>query len=135
MNSPFVWVLSAVAVAATAVAVWAGPNLVIAIPAATMAVLAAGLLFAGAWIEALYRAPSRSRPGPPHEILRLRLALRSGRLGREEIITTLDRIERTGPSPDLASRSVPEMEALFRLPRTEFLEYLRARLDYIEARL
>jgi hypothetical protein len=135
MNSPIGWVLPAVAIGATVLAVWAGSNLAVAIPAAALAVLAAGLLFAGAWLDERRQAPRRSPLRAPPENYRLRSALRSGRLGREELVTALDRVERTGPHPDLPSRTARELEALAHLSPRDFQDYLRTRLDDLEARV
>jgi hypothetical protein len=135
MNSPVGWGLPTLAVVATGIAYWAGPNLVLALPAACLAVAAAGLLFVGAGFDAAERrrtrAPARWRP----EVFRLRSAIRSGPLGREELVTTLDRVERSGPSPDLRTRSADEMQALIRVSPAEFRAYLRARIDDLEDRL
>jgi hypothetical protein len=60
--------------------------------------------------------------------------LRSGRLGREEIVAAIDRAERGGSNPGLPSRTTAEMDALVELPAPKFHEYLRARLDDLEAR-
>lgn len=135
MTSLARWLLPAVAVAATALAVWGGPNLAVAVPAATIAVLAAGLLFAVVWFDDRRRTPRSYRPHPPRDVLRLRFALRSGRLGREEIVTMLDGVERGGPNPALPNRTVHEMDVLVRLPAAEFRSYLRTRLDDLEVRL
>jgi hypothetical protein len=135
MNSRVGWLLPAVAAGATGLAIWAGSNLALAIPAAGLATLAAGMLFAGAWLEARSRARRRPLSHRPREIFRLRHALRSGPLGREELVTTLDRIERQGPTPELPARSVEEMEGLVGLGSTDFRLYLRGRLDDLEARM
>jgi hypothetical protein len=134
MNSRVGWVLPTIAVLATALAVGAGSDLVIAIPAAGLAVLAADLLFVGAWLDARDR---RAPPTPrsPHEVSRLRLALRSGPLGREDLVLALDRLERSGPNPDLLPRTGTEVDALVRLPPSEFRQYLRQRLDDLEIRM
>jgi len=134
MNSRVGWVLPTIAALATALAVWAGSDLVIAIPAAGLAVLAADLLFVGAWLDARDR---RAPPLPryPHEVSRLRLALRSGTLGRGDLILVLDRLERSGSNPDLLPRTASELDALVHLPPSEFRQYLRQRLDDLEIRM
>jgi hypothetical protein len=127
--------LIGVAALATGIAIWAGPNLAIAAPAAAFATLAAGLLLVGAWVDVEGGERRRPRPRGEPELFRLRSALRSGPLGREELVTTLDRVERMGPSPDLAPRTPQQMELLVRLSPPEFRRYLRARLDDLEARM
>lgn len=127
--------LLGVAAVAIGIAIWAGPNLSIAAPAAAFATLAAGLLLVGAWLDTREGEQRRFRPRSEPEMFRLRSALRSGPLGREELVTTLDRVERMGPSPDLAPRTPQQMEHLVRLSPPEFREYLRSRLDDLEARM
>jgi hypothetical protein len=135
MNSPVGWFLPAIAALAAALAIWAGPNLTIALPAAAIATLAAGLLFVEAGIESRNRRLRRSELSWQPELFRLRSAIRSGPLGREELVTTLDRVERAGPAPDLPARAGAEMEAIVGLPASEFRRYLRTRLDDLEARV
>jgi|HubBroStandDraft_1064217.scaffolds.fasta_scaffold04820_9 hypothetical protein len=129
------WFLPVVAIGLTGVALWAGPNVPLALPAAALAVLVAGFLFVGAWRD----SEARPKPKAPllfePDVFRLRTAIRSGPLGREEIITTLDRVERMGPTPDLPTRGTDEMNQLIRVTPEEFRQYLRHRLQDLEARM
>jgi hypothetical protein len=134
MNSPFGWLLLVVAAAATAVALWAGPNLPIAGPAAAVAVLAAGLVFAFAWLDRPDRRPVPPSPPPDRDVFLFRYGFHSGRLGREEIVSTLDRIERMGPTPNLYGRTPGEIDSIVSLSGSEFREYVRTRLDDLEVR-
>jgi hypothetical protein len=134
MNLPFGWFLPAVAVVATGIAVWADDNFSLAIPAAVVALLAAGVLLASAF-------PGRGRVARTPEgrdVTRdagpVRTAFRSGRLGREAIVDLLDRLERAGPNPDLPGRLAEETRVLVRLPSVEFRDYVRQRLDDLESR-
>jgi hypothetical protein len=132
MRSAVGWVLPAIAVVATAVAVAAGPNDSLALGAAAVAILAAGLVFVGG-ISDQTGVPSALpslRPSP--ETDRLRAAIRSGPLGREYVLDTLDRVERAGPNPDLPFRTVPVTDALVALPYDQFLRYLRGRVEALE---
>lgn len=126
--------LIGLAAAATGVAVWAGTNTSIAAPAAAVAVFAAGAMFVDAWLRARAAEP----PDPPAPVeddpIPFRLGFRSGRLGREDIIETLDRIERTGPDPLLPVRTPQEVAALTSLSRSEFRAYVRRRVDDLEER-
>lgn len=134
MNRFAAALLIAVAGAATGLAVWAGANVVIAAPAAGAAVFAAGLLFLVTVFDrprAAARAPVRDAPRDEYLF---RFGFRSGRLGREEILATLDRIERSGPNPDLPGRTSREVASVVGLPRPEFRDYVRRRLDDLEAR-
>ncbi|MGI0071349.1 MAG: hypothetical protein ACRECT_04690 [Thermoplasmata archaeon] len=133
MRSPLGWFLPAVALLAAGVAVWAGPNFALAIPAAATATLAAALLFLDAWFDRPGRVPARLSAMPPRETSRLRAALTSGTLGREELVLTLDTVERKGLTPDLPVRTVSELEAIVGLPAKEFRDYLRERVERLEA--
>lgn len=134
MVRPLVGLLSAFAVLGTGVAVWAGPNFSIAVPAATLALASAALLFVEAWA---YRTPPfsvRFPSIPPSPTYGLRGAFRSGHMGRETIVETLDRLERAGPNPELPVRGSEENRRIYRMPEREFREYLRERLDRLERR-
>ena len=122
------------AAAATGVALWAGANTAIAAPAAAVAVFAAGALFVGAWLGAWAAEPPAPAPPVADGPAPFRFGFRSGRLGREEIVDTLDRIERTGPNPTLPVRTAPEIAALTSLSRSEFRAYVRRRVDDLEER-
>jgi hypothetical protein len=132
--NPFVnWGLPVVAGVATVLAVLAGSNLAIALPAAVVAVLAAALLFARRWSDRA-RPPEPSAPPPRTDADRLRLAFRSGRIGREEVVITLNRLERSFLDPELAPPPVDELSRLAALPPEEFLTYVRRTVDRLEAR-
>lgn len=126
--------LVALAAGATGVAIWSGANVSVAAPAAGTAVVAAGLLFVVALLDraAVITAPS-ARDSPRDEYL-FRFGFRSGRLGREEILATLDRIERSGPNPHLPGRTSKQIASIVELPRPEFRDYVRRRVDELEAR-
>jgi hypothetical protein len=126
------WYLLGIALAAVGVAVWADTNLAVAIPAAGLALAVTGLLFVEAWVAVRPPAPSRAeRPATPRDTFRA--TFRSGRLGRERLIGELDRLEREGPNPGLPVRDAAEVDRLVRLSPTDFREYLRRRLDALEA--
>jgi len=134
MNYALAGFLVAVAAGATGVAIWAGPNPAIAAPAAALAVVAAGLLFLAAGVD---RPPVAAPPRPPalpRDEYLFRYGFRSGPLGREEIVATLDRIERSGPNPQLPSRSSSEVASVVELPRADFREYVRRRVEDLEVR-
>ncbi len=134
MNHPLSALVGAVAAVATGVAVWAGTNFALALPAATVAVAAAAFLF----VESMPSVVRRGRPpGTPRssgEVDRIRTAFRTGRVGRELIISLLDNYERTGPNPAFAGRRPEEQVRLVQLPGDEFREYVRGRIDELEAR-
>lgn len=133
MNSPVGWWVPGVAVVATILAIAAGRNLAVAIPAASVAVAAAAIVLASAPFG---RGPLRaSAPPAPvrSEPDRLRFAFRSGELGRADLVALLDRLEREGPRPDLPTRSVAELEEIVRLPAREFDGYVLQRVEELEA--
>jgi hypothetical protein len=132
MRAPIGWALPALAGAAVAVALLAGRNLVVAIPAAALAVVIASLAFASAWSERA-EAPADAPVAARTDTDRLRLAFRSGRIGREEIVVTLHRLERTFRDAGLPPPTVAEMGRVAALPPDEFLQFVRERLDRLEA--
>jgi hypothetical protein len=134
MNSPVGWVLPAVAVASAAVAIAAGPDLSLAVPASVIAVVAAGAVFLGAWHGAPDRRTAPASDGWPPESERVRMVFRSGSFGREYLVDLLDRVERTGVRPDLPLRTANETRRITELPAEQFDEYVRSRLSYLEAR-
>lgn len=134
MNPWWAGLLLGVAAGATGLAVWAGPNLPVAALGAAFAVLAAGVLFVGAWVDRPNRRASVPARTPERDVFLFRFGFHSGRFGREEVVTTLDRIERWGPSPELPGRSAHDMDSLAHLSSAEFSDYVRHRLDELEAR-
>jgi hypothetical protein len=126
--------LAAIAAASTGLAVWAGDNFAVAVPAATAAVLAAGFLFAEAWFERSRTVRLPEGGSEPKEVETVRVAFRSGRLGREAIADLLDRLERAGPNPELPGRQAEETRRLMQMPLAEFRNYVRYRLDDLESR-
>lgn len=133
MNLPPDWPLLLVAGAATALAIDAGSNLDVAVPAGVVAVTAAGLLLATSLGQVAWRLPSSSPLEPPTTMSSLRAAFRSGRAGRMSIVVELDRLERRVLHPSLPTRSAAEDERIRRMSHAEFRAYLNGRLDAIEA--
>jgi hypothetical protein len=136
------WVLVGLAVAAGAVAVQAGNDLPVAVPAAVGSVLLMAVV--GAWeVQARsYRlAPAPrgvTRQEPPDRVesdslLRLRRAFTSGTMGRSAILATVRALER-----DLSpwGRTLLSLEAerrLLELPPEQFRSWIDERLRRIEA--
>ncbi len=134
MTAPFGWGLVVTALAATGVAIWAGPNLSIAAPAAIVAIAAAALLFVEV---ALRSGTGRPRPAPEALLPRpamVRTAFVSGRLGRERLVLMLDTLDRRAGEADRGPRSPEEIDRFSRMTPEEFRAYLRQRLDGLEAR-
>ncbi len=131
MKSPVGWVLPAIAAVAATFAVVANKNLPVAVAAAAIAVLAASLLFAQAWSARVPPAPELPM-SLASDADRLRLAFRSGRIGREEIAITLNRLERSFRDPELSAPSSAELARVAELTPEEFLRYVAAGLDRLE---
>ncbi len=133
MRSAATWALPLVAAVATALAVLAGGNLALALPAAALAVLAAALLFARGWSKRA-RRPDPLPARPRTDTDRLRLAFHSGRIGREEVVIALNRLERSFLDPGVPPPAVDELTRVAALPPDQFRAYVRAQLDRLESR-
>lgn len=132
MNVPSDWPLLVLAVGTTLIAIDAGSDLVIAVPAGIAAVALAGLLLVASLGEVGWRGSAPARLEPPTTTSSLRAAFRAGRAGRMSIVTEVDRLDRRSLHPELRVRSPAEEDRLRSMPRSEFLQYLHARLDEIE---
>lgn len=65
----------------------------------------------------------------------VREALRSGGLGREDLVYLLDRLERVSVRPTLPIRRSEEVEGIVSASEQEFLRYLEARVRELEGAL
>ena len=130
---PFSPVGLLVVIVASGVALWAGPDLTVAVPASIVAVAGGvGLLaLAIRTSRPPLRAPPPALPVASHD--HLRSLFHPGRIGREAMVFALDRLERLGPHPTLPARRTEELERLRSLSLAEFRAYVRARLDALEA--
>ncbi len=77
-------------------------------------------------------APSSPEPFRAIEITNVRAWLRERGMGREEIASLLDQIDRMGSRPNLSMRSEREMETLRKMDPKEFHSFVTRRLDEIE---
>ena len=131
MKAPFGPLFPTLAVAAIALAVWAGPDYVAAIPLTTLAVAAAGATI----FDAVQRRGGLS-PLPPvprdDRVVGIRDLIRAGVPARPEILAVLDRIDRAGDHPDLPRRTQNELLLFVGMTHEEFLGYVRTRLDALE---
>ena len=134
MNLPADWPFLLVAGAATVLAVDAGSNLDVAVPAGIVAVTFAGLLLLTSLGRVAWQTPAVPPLEPPTATSSLRAAFRAGRAGRMSIVVELDRVERRVLHPELPTRSAAEEDRIRRMSLSEFRAYLRSRLDQIEAR-
>jgi len=136
MRSPVGWALPVAAGIATAVALAAGSNGAIALPAAAVAVGLAGLAIVRAAQGPLDRASDAAGAASPSDSIAPEMSddwFDQGPIGQEAIVLMLDRIERALLHPDLPSREPLELAEIRELPEEEFLSYVAARLDALEA--
>lgn len=130
MNAPIGWWWPAVAIIATGVAFAAGPVYALAVPAATVAVVAAALTI----LEVILRQRGEVG-GREYRISRavgVRGAFVGGVAGREDVVLTLDLLERRITRPDLPARTPREIAEIARLSPAEFRRYVAKRLDDLE---
>ena len=134
MTAPYGWGLVVVAVAATLIALWAGPNLAIALPAAVAAIGAAALLFAEVGIRASTARRRRVTGDVGVKPEEVRAALQSGPLGRERLVLLLEMLERHAEGPNSASKPPVDRDEIAKMSPQEFRAYLGSHLDDLEAR-
>jgi len=131
VSAPIGWWWPFVAVIATGIAFLAGPAYSIAVPAATVAVIAAALTI----VEVIVRQRGPGRIGTGRVVVSpegVRGAFRGGEPGREDIVLTLDLLERRILHPDLPARTGREITGIVRRPPAEFRRYVARRLEELE---
>jgi hypothetical protein len=133
MNTGSTVLLCLVAGVGAGVAVAAGTNVDVIVPAAAGSVAAASLLLLGV-IERT-RWPSvdadRSASADPG---RVRSSLTGGAWGRAELVALLDHLERSERGARTGGTSPEEVARLQALSREEFRGYLGARIGELERR-
>jgi len=128
------WGWALVAAFATVLAILARGDFVIEVMLATLAVTAAGLTVAFALGPR--GPPEFEKPRfVPVPLMSVREALRSGALGREELVYLLDRLERVSVHPTLPIRKPEELAAIVSVPEDVFLGYLESRVRELEGAL
>ena len=132
MRAPFGPLLPVLAGAAAAAAIVTGPDYVLSVPLGGLAVVAAGLTLAEAILRARSAPRSGAAAGPSPGPGVARTWRMRGRLGRQELVLYLDRLDRAGNHPLLPVRPPAEVDRLARLPDEEFRTYVEARLTAIE---
>ena len=131
MNAPIGWWWPAVAIIATGVAFAAGPVYSLAVPAATVAVVAAALTI----VEVIVRQRGEAGGGEyraPRVVGGVRGAFIGGIPGREDLVLTLDLLERRILRPDLPAKTPREVAEIARRSPAEFRRYVAQRLDDLE---
>jgi len=133
MNTGLLAVVAVVAAVATGAAVAAGGNVAIAVPAATIAVVAVAFLLVGV-VERTRWPPPRPFPPLGADPGRVRSALGAGTYGRESLIALLDQLDRGEAGAHLSSTPPEEVARLCRLGPEEFRDYLGHRVSALERR-
>ena len=133
MNIVATILLGVVAAVATGLAVAAGTNASLAIPAATAAV-AAGALFLVGVVEQTRWPSGRPLPTVPVDPARVRSSLAAGPRGRPALVYLLDNLERSGGTMNVPVPSDAELRHLAQLSREEFRQYLTDRVNDLEGR-
>lgn len=131
MNAPIGWWWPAVAGVATVIALIATFDRPVAVVAATIAVVAAALTV----VEVIARNREAREAEPEAQPVRVggpREAFAGGAPGREDIVLTLDLLERKLGRPDLRARTPRELAELVQLPPEGFRQYVAGRLDELE---
>jgi hypothetical protein len=124
-------ILALIAIA-IALAITAGPNIALAVPAGAAAVVLAASL--GPYGVLASRGEDRrpvhvpdSRPS-----LRALRAFAGDRIHREELVLLLDQVERAGPNPRLPSRPRGELSTIVSMNATGFRKYVATRVEQLE---
>ncbi len=128
-----------VALGAAAVAIWAGTNLTIALPAALLALLVAAAMVYDGWSQGA--TAERAVSGLPTAVSGATTDTKSAslppldgsRFDREEVVLLLDQVERTIRDPSLPSHRLEDLDRLATLPPEQFRDYVRRRVEALEA--
>lgn len=133
MNTGVAVLLCVVAGVAAGIAVAAGTNEAVVVPAAAVAVGAGALLLVGVVEQTRWPSP-RPRTASTPDLGHVRSSVGAGAHGRTELIALLDHLDRASGGPRLASRSSEELAHLQALSPEEFRAYLSARVGELERR-
>lgn len=132
MRLPRGWPLLVLAGAAVGIAIYAGPNQGVATAGALVALVSIGVFAVGLARRTAVDPRTPPLPRPFDATSPFRVSLHAGRSGRTEVVVLLDELERRSGHPDRPTTPASEVVRLRGLPRTEFREYVRERLDGIE---
>jgi hypothetical protein len=136
------WGLVGAAVVAAAVAVQAGNNVAVAVPAGAVAVLLVSVVGAAELrsrsirlipVQSGVARPTTSGRVESDSLLRLRRAFRMGEMGRSTILATIHALERDLGPHDRIPLSVEEERTALNLPSDQFRKWVDERLRRIEA--
>ncbi len=128
--------------AGTAVALFAGSNLELTLPAALVAVAAAAALGFGRIAPTLRRRVAsrltlaEERPAfgwASSPLLTLRRGFAGGRMGRQTVLASLRALERDLSPTGRTPLSIEEERDLLQLPTSQFRQWVEGRLELLEA--
>jgi hypothetical protein len=136
------WVLVGLAIAFAAVAIYAGNNLVVAVPTAAVAVLFVSIVGATELqarssrlvpVQAgVSRQPTNSRV-ESDSLLRLRRSFTSGEMGRSSVLASVRALERDLSPTGRTALTLDGERAVLDLPPEQFRKWVDDRLQRIEA--
>ncbi|MCI4372903.1 MAG: hypothetical protein L3K02_04600 [Thermoplasmata archaeon] len=132
MSLPRGWPLLGLAGVAIGLAIYAGPNQGVATAGALVGLVAIAIFVLGPARHAAVDLRSATLPRPVDLSSPFEVSLRAGRSGRSEVVAMLDELERRTGRPELPTTPALEVVRLRALPRVEFREYVRERLDGID---
>jgi len=132
VKAPIGWGWPILAAIAGTIALAVGSYRAVAIPAATVAVIAASLAVVGVLTRSRVEEDDEAPPVPEHPG-GLREAFVGGELGRIDLVLACDLLERKLSRPTLRARTPTEIDTLVRVPPQEFRQYLARRIAELEA--
>jgi hypothetical protein len=128
-----IWILALVlAGVATGVAVWAGPNLAVAVPAAVIAIAMGVLVGVSQAVKPSGPAPVEVEVPETTSLVVLESALTSGPLGRAYVLSLLDGLERRLRDRNAPMRSEADQQRLVRGSDAAFRTFVEKRLTELE---
>ncbi|MFZ1023956.1 MAG: hypothetical protein WAN87_07470 [Thermoplasmata archaeon] len=128
-----IWILALVlAGIATGVAVWAGPNLAVAVPAAVLAIVMGVLVGVSRALRPSGPTPVEVEVPETTALVVLESALTSGPLGRAYVLTLLDGLERRLRDRNAPIRPEAEQQRLVRGSDAAFRAFVEKRLTELE---
>ncbi|MGI0131592.1 MAG: hypothetical protein ACREDK_00610 [Thermoplasmata archaeon] len=126
------WFWVGVVIVGLAAAGWAGGNLSTAVPAATLAAIAAAALAAQELWPKVRRPVAPLPPLSGDPLVALRDAFTTGRLGRQTIVATIATLHRELGHGTLAHTSAEDERRLLDLPASEFRAWVEGEVARLE---
>jgi hypothetical protein len=128
-----IWILALVlAGIATGIALWAGPNVAVAVPAAVFAIIMGVLVGVSRALRPAGPAPVEVEVPETTTLVVLESALTSGPLGRAYVLSLLDGLERRLRDRNAPIRPESEQQRLVRGSNAAFRAFVDQRLTELE---